>query len=392
LTITVRTITDTEIEAFTHAMNLGFNHHAGAGEADMRRGGIDVDRTHAAFAGDGTVPGGATVAVGAVTNVAVVPPYRRQGALTQMMAAQLDDVAARGEVAAILIASEAPIYWRFGYGSATRHATVKIETGRTRFLTSPAGRDRLRVVDHATLRTEGPPIYDRYRRAQPGAIDRNDRWWDFACGIKRRSGDDDVEKVFNVVFGDEGYLRYTIKDTWDGRLPASTLALRDLVATTPAAYAALWHHCITLDWIAFVEAGDRPPVEVLPELLTDPRRAVTTNVNDFVWARLLDVPAALSARTYGGRDRLVVEVVDEFRPAQSGRFSLETDGTAACAPTDDPADLTVTARDLGAAWLGDAGLWAPAGAGRVGVHTDGAVARFDNLFVTDPPPWCNTWF
>ena len=60
--------------------------------------------------------------------------------------------------------------------------------------------------------------------------------------------------------------------------------------------------------------------------------------------------------------------------------------------TDESPELTLTARDLGAAWLGGTGLWLAADVGRVDEHTVGVVARFDDLFVTPRPPWCNTWF
>ncbi|MDQ3407789.1 MAG: GNAT family N-acetyltransferase, partial [Chloroflexota bacterium] len=48
-----------------------------------------------------TVPGGEIGAAG-VTAVGILPTHRRQGALTQLMQAQLDDVARRGEPVAIL--------------------------------------------------------------------------------------------------------------------------------------------------------------------------------------------------------------------------------------------------------------------------------------------------
>jgi predicted acetyltransferase len=115
--------------------------------------------------------------------------------------------------------------------------------------------------------------------------------------------------------------------------------------------------------------------------------------SDFLWARLLDVPGALAARRYRVADRLTVEVVDPFRPASGGRFVLDAgpDG-ATCAPTSAPADLTLTASDLGAAYLGSTPLWPAAAAGRVDTHRRGVVDAFDRLFGSARPSWCNTWF
>ena len=401
MTVDVRTISEDEFEAYTVTTNLGFNSHPFENEAELRRGGIDFDRAHAAFDGDAmvgtarsfrtelTLPGGGQVPVGAVTNVVVTPTHRRRGVLTEMMTAQLDDIAQRGEPAAILIASEAPIYGRFGYGCATRSAGLKLGTGRARFIARPAEVDDVRVVDKETGRKHAPLVYDRYRLAQPGAIERNDRWWDFHFGVIRHPRDEGLDKRFEVLCGEDGWLSYEIKDDWQRRLPNQTIEIHDMVAATPGAYAALWYYCLTLDWIATVSSGDRPVAEPLGELLTDPRRAELSSVNDFLWARLLDVPAALSARTYSRDGRVVFEVVDTFRPDQAGRYRIE-DG--ACVRTDESPELTLTARDLGAAWLGGTGLWLAADVGRVDEHTAGAVARFDDLFVTPRPPWCNTWF
>ena len=202
--------------------------------------------------------------------------------------------------------------------------------------------------------------------------------------------DDAVDKRFQVLCGDDGWLSYEIKDVGGSPARRQARGLRP-IAATPEAYAALWHYCVSLDWIATVESGDRPVAEPLGELLTDPRRAVVSDINDFVWARLLDVPATLSARTYSGRDALVLESSTRSRRPAAASASPPTAGDEACVPHEAP-DLTITARDLGAAWLGGSGLWMAADAGRVSEHTAGAVGRFDNLFVTDPPPWCNTWF
>ena len=60
-----------------------------------------------------TVPGGEVGASG-ITAVGVVPDQRRRGVLRQMMTWLLDDARARHEQVAVLWASEAAIYQRFG--------------------------------------------------------------------------------------------------------------------------------------------------------------------------------------------------------------------------------------------------------------------------------------
>ncbi len=405
--IEIRNATEDDLADYVRAMNAAFGFTVRDGDIEFRRTGIDYDRAPCAFA-DGqlvgtarsfatplTLPGLTTVDVAAVTNVGVLPTHRRQGALTGMMKAQLDDVAARGEPAAILIASEAPIYERFGYGCVTRHAIVRLESAAARFSARPAAADDVRFVDLADIEAVARPVYERHRVSQPGAIGRPDRWWKIFTGKITVSYDREKHQLrMHVVCGDAGWCSYTVKEQWDDdRLPHGTIEVSELVAATPDAYAALWHHLLSVDLVGTVVAQDRPPVEPVPLLLTDRRRAVQRSVADFMWARLLDVPAALSARTYSADGALVLQVVDEFRPSSGGRFALSVDdGVGVCAPVDGEPDLVLRTADLAAAWLGGTPLWPASDAGRVDSRTAGSVERFDRMFLTARPPWCNTWF
>ena len=85
----------------------------------------------------------------------------------------------------------------------------------------------------------------------------------------------------------------------------------------------------------------------------------------------VDVPAALTARTYASDGSLVVEVVDPMGFG-TGRFRLEAgpDG-ATCTTTTEDADLTVPVGALGAAYLGGTGWGRLAAAGWVDEHRAG---------------------
>lgn len=405
----VRTITDNEIPAYVAAMLAGFSEHGGPEVAEHMRPGIDTDRTLAAFDGDRvvgtarafgadmTVPGGGRLPVGAVTNVTVLPTHRRRGLLTEMMRQQLADVVDRGEPLAVLIAAEAPIYGRFGYGPAIWRATVRVDS-RAAGWAGPEPQRDVEMTELADLRTVAPDVYEASRAARPGTLRRHD--WMWARRLGERAGADelaDLGKQFHVVTRDggrvDGFMRYSIKDHWESMRPMSTVVVHELCTASPAAAAALWRYALTMDWCVAVEAGDRPVDDSLPWLLADLRQVVTTDVTEFVWARVLDVPTALAGRTYGAEDRIVVEVVDPFLPDRGGRFALDgsPDG-ATCAPTDAAADLTLSARELGASYFGGTPLARAAGAGLVDEHSDGAVARFDRLFVSAPAPWCSTMF
>jgi len=116
-------------------------------------------------------------------------------------------------------------------------------------------------------------------------------------------------------------------------------------------------------------------------------------LRDHLWVRIVDVAAALGARTYGTHDALVLELVDDFRPDNSGCWLVDggPDG-ATCARSDRAADLTLSAADLGALYLGGVPVSTLAAAGRVRELTPQAIARGDNFFLTHPSPWCTTHF
>ncbi|NEB76713.1 GNAT family N-acetyltransferase, partial [Streptomyces sp. SID14478] len=99
---------------------------------EMDRGLLALDAdgrpvgTAAAYSFELTLPGGVPVPAAGVSAVGVLPSHRRRGVLGELMRRQLADVRARGEFLAVLLASEAPIYGRFGYGPATGTARLTV--------------------------------------------------------------------------------------------------------------------------------------------------------------------------------------------------------------------------------------------------------------------------
>jgi len=155
--ITLRPVTTDEFPTFRRATSAAFGSIPSDDDDDQWAVGLELERTLAAFEGDAivatagaftfelTVPGYRLVPAAGVTVVGVLPTHRRRGLLRRMMREQLDDVAARGEPLAVLTASEAAIYGRFGYGLAAFSAWWTLPTEGTEFATpsTPTGRFRL---------------------------------------------------------------------------------------------------------------------------------------------------------------------------------------------------------------------------------------------------------
>lgn len=408
VTIEIRTATQDDALGFMTCAATAFLDDAGGDEARARfwleAMRPDLDRSWGAFAGDLvvgtlrslpfrlTVPGGDTVAADGVTMVTVAPTHRRRGLLTAMIAEDLRAAADRGDAVSILIAAEWRIYGRYGYGPATESTAWEIDRA-TAGCPPPAG--ELETVTAARLRELAPAVYDRARLQHAGGLDRPEPRWDRDFGLVHVEGKPPEWTGRAVVHRDpagavDGYLRW--RATWRDDVPGADLVVDELVAATDAAYADLWRFALAVDLVVRVKAHSRRADEALPWLLGDGRAARQASRHDQLWLRVLDVPAALTARTYPTPGRVVLEVVDPGGYA-GGRFALDAgpDG-ATCTPTTEAAGLTLPVTALGSAYLGGHRLALLAAAGLVDEHRAGALATADRLFGTDRLPFAPLHF
>jgi predicted acetyltransferase len=337
----------------------------------------------AAYTRELTVPG-AIVPAAHVTLVGVRPTHRRRGLLNRMMRRQLDEIAAAGrEPVAALWASETKIYPRYGYGPAAQRLSVDVMT-RELTVAAPDGvPGRLRMIEPADAITDLAAVYERLRPDRPGWSTRDDRWWRFVLSDlpPQREGATRLRGiVLDTPDGPAGYALWRTVSRWDAHGPDAEVRVREVVAADPAAYAALWRFLLTIDLARTATAGFLALDDPLPHLVDEPRR-LGTRVQDGLWVRIVDLPAALAARRYATDVDVVLDVTDPYLPANTGRWRLTggPDG-AACARTGARADLSCTALELGAAYLGGPTLTSLAAAGRVRELRPGALARASTAF------------
>jgi predicted acetyltransferase len=338
-----------------------------------------------------TVPGGASVPAAGVTMVSVAATHRRRGILTSMMRRQLDDVRSWGEPLAVLTASEPVIYGRFGYGIATMTTSAEIDTDRVR-LSLPPGTDdvKLRFAPPAAVRDQCEAVYARQVPGRPGMLARRPGWENLPLldPESDRQGTSPLQCVLAERDGEVvGYARYFNKPEWDANGPKGTIQLRDLEALDPAAHAALWRFLFEIDLTGTVELRSRPVDDAWQHLVSDIRRCAVRQ-RDSLHVRLVEVGAALEARTYQAPVDVVFEVADAFCPWNEGRWRLTGDAKgASCKRTEEAADLALSVRELGAAYLGGVSLTSLAAAGRVRELRQGALAEASLAFGSAVAPW-----
>jgi predicted acetyltransferase len=332
-----------------------------------------------------TIPGGELPA-GGVTWVAVLPSHRRRGILTAMMRKQLDDLHERGEPLAILWASEAPIYGRFGYGMAAPSMDMNAQRDRFAYRDDPGPTGAVRLVDRDEARDLFPPIYDAVRPQVPGFVTRTDDWWD-----KYRLADPEQwrrgagVKFYAVLELDgrpAGYAMYRIKSEWEHGYSKSQLRVVEAFALSPTATRELWRFLFGIDLIERVRAGVDPATPLL--LMTTDPRSLHLELYEGLWLRFVDLEPALAGRGYATDDHVIAEVRDDFCPWNAGRWRLGPDSGR----TDEDPELELGVGDLASAYLGAFDFHRLAVAERVRELKPGALERATALFRTSRPPYC----
>ncbi|MEU4280170.1 GNAT family N-acetyltransferase [Streptomyces tanashiensis] len=405
----IRPTTDQDLGVFVDTLHTAFGRFPDTpaeGGGGVWWSAFEMDRSLLALAEDGrpvgtagaysfelTLPGGALVPVGGVTAVGVLPSHRRRGTLGAMMRHQLGELRARGEFLSVLLASEAPIYGRFGYGPATytqrltvprRQAAPAVpRAGGTADAPAAGSVEVLRRAECGEILEE---VYDRYRRAQPGALSRPHRWWELRAGQPPISPAPRYVAVHRDADGvPDGYASYTIGES-------DTLTVDETIAADDDVFSSLARFVLEHDLVARVVFKHFPPEHPLRWQFEDFRAGEVSNHTDWLWVRLLDVPGALTARGWCADGELVLDVTDPFLGEHGRHLLTVRDGRADCVPTDREPDLSLDVRDLGAVYLGGTAPSTLVRAGHIRAHRPGAAAVADALFRGERVPHCLHWF
>ncbi|MFD9858084.1 GNAT family N-acetyltransferase [Streptomyces alboflavus] len=408
----IRPTTDQDFDVFVDTMLAAFGRFRDAlpggglwwAALEMDRGLFAVAKdgrpvgTAAAYSFDLTLPGEVLVPAAGVTCVGVLPSHRRQGVLSALMRHQLTELRAGGDFLSVLLASEAVIYRRFGYGPATRTQRLTVPRhkaalarprahGTAASAATGADTGSVEVLRRSECGEILEEVYDRYRRAQPGALSRPHRWWALGAGQPPVSPAPRYVAVHRDADGvPDGYASYALGD------PATTLTVDETIAVDDVAATALDGFVLGHDLITQVVFKNLPPEHPLRWQLADFRAGQVSDDTDGLWVRLLDVPRALTARGWFEDGELVLDVDDPFLGERGRHLLTVRDGKADCVPTDREPDLSLEVSDLASLYLGGTAPSTLVRAGHIRAHHPGAATRADALFRTDRAPYCLHWF
>ena len=281
---------------------------------------VDGDQfvgTAKAMTRDLSVPG-AVVPAAHVTAVGVRATHRRRGILATLMSRQLREVP---EALAVLWASEAAIYGRFGYAPAAFGVSYEVDLHNVKPRPVQAGAGRLEALSVEDAEAQLAALLRALQEKHPGVSGRSEKEWRKRLQDKPEyRGGKTAREI--LVHRDEagavdGYALWRGKLNWGPGGPANEVTVEELVALAPTAYHALWHHLLTLDLAGKLEYGHAALDEPLQQLVSNPV-ALNRRLTESLWVRITDVGRALAQRRYSTSIDVVIEVTDDLINAAGG--------------------------------------------------------------------------
>jgi predicted acetyltransferase len=403
VSIEVRSPAAGELERALRTIYGAFGEELPANELERQGAIMPLDRILVASDGDSpvgtaasypfelTAPGGSAVAAAGVTWCGVLPSHRRRGVLSELMRNQLTDLHRRGEPLAILWASEAPIYGRFGYGIAASELAINAERDAFALRDDQGRRGTVRLVTADEALELVPPLYESVRLSRPGYVSRSRAWWQHGVLADPEHWRDGAgPKFFALLAFDReavAYAAYRLKSNWAEGAPRGELRVADVVATTPEATREIWRFLFGVDLVERVRCARLDPAWS-PFLVVDDPRRLHVSVHDGLWLRFVDLEAALRARVYPEGAETVLHVEDALFEHNAGTWRVGPE----VGRTSGEADVAISVADLAAPYLGAFTFEQLALAGRVRELRPGGVGRASTAFVTPLPPFCPEGF
>lgn len=302
-----------------------------------------VRRAGRVVAGIGVIPfghwlGGRAVPAGGVTAVGVAPDQRGSGVGLWMLRRTLEEQRALGLPIATLYPATTAFYRRSGFERAATRGLYDVPLASIA-LRAPLETAPVEQGDFSAIRS----LYDRRAARSAMFIDRPLPWWE----VMRRQSDKPAYTFVALRDGQpEGYVTF-MHAVW-----GETLQVRDIIALTPDAGRSLLK--VLADHRSMLETVRLPAGPADPLLFLLPEQSPKVYRLFDLMLRILDVPAALTARGYSpaARAELHLDVADEILPDAAGRFVLRVADGAAQVERGGQGRIRLHTRDLAALYTG----------------------------------------
>jgi len=394
-----------EMDAFGELTAYAYGGAFGYGDDNLAQTATRPEWTLCAFDGArlaasyATLPltaraNGKAVAMGGVTTVATAPEYRRRGLLRAITKRALEAQREAGQSVAALWASQAAIYQRYGYTSATAQIGYQIDSVDLQLLTPASESMRVSRGPVAQLMPEIKALYRSFIAQRSLYLHRSGPLWQ--SNVLNDNGG--THPIRAAVCRDEtgaaqGYVIYTLVDgRIDHRARNQLLEIRDLAALNLDAYRALWEFLGKHDLVGRISWQRAPMDDPLAELLAEPR-LLHSQSHEGLWLRLVDVATAMAARGYQCDGEISFSVgADTLTPWNDGSYRLTvSNGIAEVARISTATEISIDRKHLASVWCGRHRLSTLANWGLVTGDPD-AITHADILLATRTQPHCPDHF
>lgn len=324
---------------------------------------------------------GRPVAMAGIASVKVAPEHRGRGIGRALMVESLGLTAARGYPLSALYPATMPIYRSLGWELAGGRYEFTMPARSLYDLVEPdqaaggGGAGHRDVPVRRAVPGDAAKVIEITADSHLAARDAGPLTWDeesTATWLGRKDR-------YSYLAGDDGFAAYR----WADR----AIEVERVHARMPQALRALWTVIASHGSTARAVTGPIGPNDPFWWLTRE--RDATVTRRPMWMLRVVDLPAAIAARGFPATVSVSVpiEVNDQARPANSGRWQLTVaDGAATLIPNEavaPPAPITLSARGVAALYAGTT-VATLRPAGLASADTPAADAALDTAFQATP--------
>jgi predicted acetyltransferase len=329
-----------------------------------------------------------TVGCGAVTGVGTLPSHRRQGHLYQLMTRAFQTMRESNQPVALLWASMAAIYQRFGYGIGFTGYRSDIDPRHVRYVDEIPTPGKIRMVKYEHANPVLKPVYDAFAAPRTLMARRSDWWWDALLRMPPPDQAPPLVAVYEENGESVGHVVYSIDQRRrETPGPSQQITVWEFCWLTPSAHRALVQYLVGYDLVDSVRFARLPVDDPLFHHVHEPR-LLNMTVWDGTLLRVVDVAPALMARGYDADGRLTFALEDGMCPWNTGVWELTVEGGCGrVKPGSGAPDLELSSRALAIIACGHQPASVLARGGLITASDEKALARADALFATAYAPY-----